>query len=43
MTAPAEAAHGTLAWVLLALVTGHVAMAIWHQAVLRDDTLRKMA
>jgi cytochrome b561 len=43
MVAPASALHGPLAWTLLALVGGHVAMAIFHDAVLRDRTIARMA
>lgn len=43
LTAPANAAHGLLGWVLLVLIIGHVAMALIHHFVLRDDTLRHMA
>ncbi|PZO74053.1 MAG: cytochrome B [Sphingomonas hengshuiensis] len=43
MTAPAQLLHGTLAWLLLALIVGHVAMALIHQFVWRDGTLRRMA
>lgn len=40
---PARALHGPLAWTLLVLIAGHVAMAIFHDAVLRDRTIAKMA
>ena len=43
MVAPANALHGPLAWALLALIGGHVAMALFHEAVLRDRTIAKMA
>lgn len=43
MVAPASALHGPLAWTLLVLVGGHVTMAIFHDAVLRDRTIAKMA
>ena len=36
------ALHGELGWVLLALVAGHIFMALWHGYVRRDDTLRLM-
>ncbi|HWK42476.1 MAG TPA: cytochrome b [Croceibacterium sp.] len=42
MTAPANLVHGILAWVLLALIVGHVAMVIVHRFVWRDDTLSRM-
>ncbi|MBT9383497.1 cytochrome b [Pseudooceanicola sp. CBS1P-1] len=34
--------HGPLGWALLVLIGGHVAMALLHQHVLRDGTLRRM-
>lgn len=34
--------HEIGAWLLLALAGLHAAAAIWHHAVLRDDTLRRM-
>lgn len=34
--------HGELGWVLLALITGHIALACWHGYVRRDGTLRRM-
>lgn len=43
MMAPANAVHGLLGWTLLALIVGHVAMALVHHFVMRDGTLRKMA
>lgn len=42
MLAPANASHGLLAWVLLALIAGHVAMTALHHWWLRDDTLGRM-
>ncbi len=42
LTAPANALHGPLGWVLLAAIVGHVAMALVHHFALRDDTLRYM-
>jgi cytochrome b561 len=30
LTAPGNALHGLLGWLLLALIAGHVAMALWH-------------
>ncbi|MGO1162872.1 cytochrome b [Brucella pseudogrignonensis] len=42
LTAPANAAHGLLGWILLAIIVGHVIMALLHHFVLRDDTLRHM-
>lgn len=35
--------HGALAWVLLALIVGHIAMVIVHHFMWKDDTLHKMA
>ncbi|WP_235035311.1 cytochrome b [Roseomonas sp. 18066] len=43
MTAPATAAHGLLAWVLLALIAGHIAMALAHRLIWRDAVLQRMA
>ncbi|WP_374405801.1 cytochrome b [Pelagerythrobacter sp.] len=43
MTAPANFAHSTLAWLLLALIVGHVAMVAIHRFWWRDDTLARMA
>ena len=34
--------HGILAWLLLALILGHVAMVVVHHFVWRDGTARKM-
>jgi len=42
LVAPANAFHGLLGWVLLALVVGHVGFALWHGLVRRDATLRHM-
>jgi cytochrome b561 len=39
---PAAALHEALKPVLLLLVAGHVAAAIWHQVVLKDGTLARM-
>ena len=36
------ATHHTLAWVLVAVVVLHVAGALKHHFVLRDDVLRRM-
>ena len=38
-----NAVHGTLGWVLAALIGGHVVAVLVHEAVLRDGTLRRMA
>ncbi|MXO97515.1 cytochrome b [Altererythrobacter xixiisoli] len=43
MTAPGNALHGNLAWVLLALVAGHVLMVLLHRFLWRDDVLSRMA
>lgn len=40
--APANALHGMLAWALLALIAGHVFMALVHQFILRDGVARRM-
>lgn len=42
LTAPGAALHGPLGWALLALILGHVAMALWHARVRRDPTLERM-
>ena len=42
MLAPGNASHGLLAWVLLAVVGGHVAMVVLHHWWWRDDTLARM-
>lgn len=42
LTAPGNALHGTLAWLLLALILGHVAMALYHAHVRKDPTLARM-
>lgn len=41
-TAPANAVHGLLAWVLLLLIGGHAFMVLVHHYILRDDTARRM-
>lgn len=38
-----NAAHGLLAWTLLAMVAGHVAMVVVHRHVWKDDVLHRMA
>ena len=43
MVAPANAAHGLLAWTLLTLVAGHIAMVVVHRRLWRDDVLHRMA
>jgi len=42
LTAPGNAAHGLLGWVLLAVIVGHVVMALVHHFALRDNKLRHM-
>ncbi len=42
MQALGGALHGELGWLLLALVAGHVAMALWHGYSRRDGTLQRM-
>ncbi|MFW6021518.1 MAG: cytochrome b [Guyparkeria sp.] len=34
--------HSPLAWILAALIVGHIAMALYHHVVKRDDVLRRM-
>lgn len=34
--------HGELAWIMGALILSHIAMALVHHVVLRDDRLRRM-
>lgn len=42
MRVPADLVHGPLAWLLLALIAGHVAMALVHRFVWRDGVLARM-
>jgi len=42
LVAPASLLHGPLAWTLLALVVGHVAMALLHRWLWRDDVAQRM-
>lgn len=42
MVAPASLLHGVLAWVLLALIAGHILMVVLHRVVWRDDVLPRM-
>jgi len=42
MTAPANAVHGLLAWTLLALIVGHIAMVVLHRFWWSDDILARM-
>jgi cytochrome b561 len=34
--------HGVLAWVLFALIALHIAGALFHRFVLKDQTLQRM-
>jgi cytochrome b561 len=43
MAAPADLLHGKLAWLLLALIVGHVVMALVHHFAWRDGLLLRMA
>lgn len=43
MTAPANLLHGKLAWLMLALVAGHIAMVLVHTFIWKDGVLRRMA
>lgn len=42
LIAPGNALHAPLGWALLALVIGHVAMALRHAHVRKDPTLERM-
>ncbi|WP_312690208.1 cytochrome b/b6 domain-containing protein [Brevundimonas nasdae] len=42
MTAPANAAHGLLAWVLLAAIAGHILMVLVHRFVWKDGVAERM-
>jgi len=42
LTAPGDALHSILGWLLLATVAGHALMALIHHFVMHDDTLRYM-
>ena len=42
MVAPGNLLHGNLAWVLLALIAGHVAMVAVHRYLWRDDVAARM-
>lgn len=42
MTAPANAVHGLLAWVLLAAIAGHILMVLVHRFIWKDGTTRRM-
>ena len=43
LMAPANLSHGVVAWTLLAVIAGHVAMVALHHFVWRDATLARMA
>ncbi|WP_394004678.1 cytochrome b [Luteimonas sp. WGS1318] len=43
LMAPANLSHGVLAWTLLAVIAGHVAMVALHHVFWRDTTLARMA
>lgn len=43
LSAPADLLHGRLAWVLLALIVGHVLAAVAHHVFWRDGVLQRMA
>lgn len=36
------ALHSPLAWLLAALIVGHIGMALYHHVIRRDDTLARM-
>lgn len=40
---PANLSHGVIAWTLLAVIAGHVAMVALHHVFWRDTTLARMA
>ena len=42
LIAPAALLHGPLAWLLLALVAGHVGMVLLHRWLWRDDVAQRM-
>lgn len=42
LMAPARLLHGPLAWTLLALIAGHVAMVVLHRWWWRDDVAQRM-
>lgn len=42
LTAPGNALHGLLAWVLLALIAGHVFMVLFHRYIMRDEIAGRM-
>lgn len=42
MVQPANLLHGYLAWLLLALIVGHIAMVFVHRLAWKDDILPRM-
>lgn len=42
LMAPANLMHGFLAWTLLALIVGHIIMALVHRFSFRDDVMQRM-
>jgi len=42
LMAPANALHGLLGWIFLALILGHVAMVFVHKYLWRQDTLSRI-
>lgn len=43
MVMPANFVHGIFAWTLLAMIAGHIGMALIHRFVWRDDIIKRMA
>jgi cytochrome b561 len=43
MVAPANLLHGVFAWTLLAMIGGHIGMALIHRFVWKDASLSRMA
>jgi cytochrome b561 len=43
MIAPARLLHSTLAWALLAMIGGHIAMVLIHRFIWKDEVLSRMA
>ncbi len=43
MVAPANLLHGVFAWTLLAMIAGHITMALIHRFVWKDDVINRMA
>lgn len=42
LTAPGNALHGLLGWVLLAMIAGHIVMALYHRFVRNDGTFERI-